>query len=152
MEGAGVRRPWPSGEPHANTLAHKSSQSSAMDLTPLITPLSTSYAAFHGHLLALTAVVVAGNVVGPWQDGHADTLAHKSSQAATMVLTPPIARTPALCDAFKGCLPVLVVTDASGNVVVECRRSFGWGLGLQKGRGDIWMSSRVRVGLAVGVG
>ncbi|KAF9037445.1 hypothetical protein BJ165DRAFT_1501440 [Panaeolus papilionaceus] len=83
-----------------------------MELTHLITPPSTSYAAFHGHLLALTVVVAAGIA---------------SSQVATLVLTPPIARTSAPHDAFKGHLLVPGATDASGNVVVDCRRSFGWG-------------------------
>ncbi|KAF9033350.1 hypothetical protein BJ165DRAFT_1515488 [Panaeolus papilionaceus] len=50
-----------------------------------------------------------------------------------MVLTPPIARTPAPYDAFKGTLLVLGVADASGNVVVECRRSFWWGWGYSEG-------------------
>ncbi|KAF9033376.1 hypothetical protein BJ165DRAFT_1515599 [Panaeolus papilionaceus] len=50
-----------------------------------------------------------------------------------MVLTPPIARTSAPYDAFKGSWLVLVVTDASGNIVVECRRSFGWGWGYSEG-------------------
>ncbi|KAF9037442.1 hypothetical protein BJ165DRAFT_1501403, partial [Panaeolus papilionaceus] len=50
-----------------------------------------------------------------------------------MVLTHLIARTSAPYDAFKGGLLVLGVTDASGNVVVEYRRSLGWGLGYGEG-------------------
>ncbi|KAF9033355.1 hypothetical protein BJ165DRAFT_1515505, partial [Panaeolus papilionaceus] len=48
-------------------------QGPTLDLTPLITPPSTSYAAFHGHLLALTLVAAAGNAVGPWPSGDMDT-------------------------------------------------------------------------------
>ncbi|KAF9033331.1 hypothetical protein BJ165DRAFT_756569 [Panaeolus papilionaceus] len=110
-----------------------------LDLTPLITPPSTSYAAFHGHLLALTVVIAAGNAFDPGHQANMDaqTLAHKSSQAATMVLTPPIERASAPYDAFKGTLLALGVSDASGNVVVKCRRSFGWGCDLSK-RGAIF--------------
>ncbi|KAF9033324.1 hypothetical protein BJ165DRAFT_1515370 [Panaeolus papilionaceus] len=61
-----------------------------------------------------------------------------------MAPTPPIARPSAPYDAFKGHLLGLGVTDASGNVVVECRRSLG-GVGVT-GREGRYLDVESRMG------